>query len=93
MLEAYELIESNRADEARELLETLLNDHADDADLWWVYAHAVETPEDAESALERVVELDPNLTDASQLLADIRASNTALEKVPGLTLIESVILV
>jgi tetratricopeptide (TPR) repeat protein len=81
LLEAYELIESNRANEAREMLRPLLDEFPDETDLWWVYAHAVENPKEAEEALERVIALDPGLTDASQLLDDLRADEATAQ--PG----------
>lgn len=71
LLEAYELIEANRIDEARQLLTPLLSQYPDEPDLWWVYSHAVESRDEAQRALQRVVELDPGFTEAAELLADM----------------------
>lgn len=56
--QAYDLIEANRIDEARGLLEPLLVSHADDVDVWWLYAHSVNDPHRARRALDRVQSLD-----------------------------------
>lgn len=69
--EAYELIEANRIDEARRLLEPMLDDDSDNPDLWWVYAHAVDNPADARRALKRVQEIDPAYPQVNELLGEI----------------------
>ncbi|MEL7233561.1 MAG: hypothetical protein AAGK74_03630, partial [Chloroflexota bacterium] len=58
LTKAYELIEANQIDEAREMVQPLLDDHPDDPDVWWVYAHSVTDPAEAQRALERVRALD-----------------------------------
>lgn len=70
--QAYDLIEVNRIDEARELLEPLLISHADDVDVWWLYAHSVNDPQKARQALEQVNRLDPRrYPRAESLLEDL----------------------
>lgn len=68
---AYELIEANRIDDARQLLEPLLAEYPEDADLWWVYAHAVEDPTEARRALDRVKQIDPEYPEVDQLLQEV----------------------
>lgn len=72
--EAYELIEANRIDEAKNLLEPLLELYPNEIDLWWVYAHAVDKPKDAERVLEHIVKIDPNYANAGALLEEVRAT-------------------
>ena len=69
--QAFELIEANRHDEARVLLEPLLDEYPDDTELWWVYAHAVEDPDEAKTALQKIIELDDRFEGAQTLLAEI----------------------
>ncbi len=69
--EAYELIEANRIDEARQLLEPMLESEADNPDVWWVYAHAVDNPTDARRALRQIKELDPQYPQVDEMLAEI----------------------
>lgn len=64
---AYDLIESGNREEARSLLQPLLETHADNPDLWWLYTHAVEDPEEGRAALARVNELDPAYPGAATL--------------------------
>lgn len=74
--QAYELIEANRIDEARVLLEPLLEQYPDEPDLWWVYAHAVDNQAQAQNALNRVVELDDSFADAEKLLKQIETTDS-----------------
>ena len=50
--EAYELIEADNLEEARSVLRFILAEDPDNADAWWLYAHAVEEPETARTAGE-----------------------------------------
>lgn len=72
---AYELIEANRIDEAKQLLAPLLTKHPENADVWWLYAHAVDNPREARQALERVQEIDPTYPEVNELLG-------AVEEIP-----------
>jgi len=84
--QAYDLIEVNRIDEARELLEPLLVSHADDVDVWWLYAHSVNDPQKARQALERVRSLDSKrYPRAENLLEDLDNTSVmpmSLESLP-----------
>ena len=86
--QAYDLIEVNRIDEARELLEPLLISHADDVDIWWLYAHSVNDPQRARQALDRVQALDPRrYPRAEGLLEDLDNTTSmipmSLESLPA----------
>ena len=91
LLEAYELIEANRIDEARKLLVPLLDQYPDEPDLWWVYSHAVDNREEAQRALRRVVELDPSYDEASYMLEelDVAMGESTLPKIQPLESIRS----
>ncbi|MEO8607677.1 MAG: tetratricopeptide repeat protein [Chloroflexota bacterium] len=65
---AFELIESDRLDEARAILKPILDTEKDNPDVWWLYAHAVTDPETARLALNNVQRLDPNYLNTGDLL-------------------------
>jgi hypothetical protein len=65
---AYELIEADRLDEAQNLLKPILDNDPDNADAWWLYAHAVTDPDSARTALNNVTRLEPGYPGASDLL-------------------------
>lgn len=66
---AYDLVEAGELDEARALLESVLDADSENADAWWIYAHAVTDPEAGRKALENVLSIDPNYPGAAELLA------------------------
>lgn len=66
--EAYELIEADKLEEARSVLRPILTDNPDNADAWWLYAHAVEEPEAARTALNNVMRVDREYPGAADLL-------------------------
>jgi len=70
--QAYNLIEGQKLGEARQLLDKILVTDKNSADAWWLYAHAVEDPKQAVSALENVTRLDPNNAEAKSLLQSAR---------------------
>ena len=65
---AYELVEAGKSDEARTVLEPILVNAPDNIDAWWIYAHAVDDPQDARRALENVLRIDPQYAGAAELL-------------------------
>ena len=75
---AYDLIEENKHDEARNILEPILADDANNADVWWVYAHAVEDRALAQDALNNVLRVDPNYSGAQELLEKSEAINVPI---------------
>lgn len=74
---AFELIEANRIDEARGILEPLTEEHPDNVDVWWMYAHAVDSPQDAQRALQNIMRIDPDYPGANELLAETEATAAA----------------
>ena len=66
---AYDLVEAGKYDEARAILEPILADNRDNADAWWIYAHAVTDPDEGRNALENVLRINPRYPDAAELLA------------------------
>ena len=71
--QAYDYIEAGELQEARNLLEPLTLSHPDNPDVWWLYSYAVDDREMAQKALERVVSIDPDYEDASELLEESQA--------------------
>ena len=69
--QAYTLIEADRASEAQRILKPLLDDYPDNADVWWLYAHAVEDEDEAQRALNNVSRLNPNHAGLEPLLAEV----------------------
>lgn len=65
---AYDLIEEGKQEEARVVLKPLLDFNKENADLWWLYAHAVDDLETARLALNNVLSIDRDYPDASELL-------------------------
>ena len=70
---AYDLVEAGKYDEARAILEPILAADKNNADAWWIYAHAVTNPEDGREALENVLRINPKYPDAADLLAQARS--------------------
>ncbi len=70
--QAYQLIEAGQLGKARSILEGVLANNQNSADAWWLYAHAVEDPQQAIQALENVKRLDPTNDEASALLQTAR---------------------
>jgi hypothetical protein len=66
--QAYDLIEADKLDEARAILEPIVAEEKDNADAWWLYAHAVNEPDIARGALQNVLRIDPNYPEANSLL-------------------------
>lgn len=78
LTEAYTLIEDDNPDQAKTLLEPYLSEHPDDPDLWWVYLHALDDPNEAQQALEKVLELDPNYPGAESLATELEMDTREL---------------
>ncbi len=77
---AYELVEAGKYDEARAILEPMLTSESDNADLWWIYAHAVRDANAGRDALENVLRIDPNYPGAPELLEQAQALATPASK-------------
>lgn len=67
--QVYELIQQGRLDEAKEILQPILQADSPNADAWWLWANAVSEPEDAREALKKVLLYAPGHAEARQLLA------------------------
>lgn len=65
---AYEMIEADQLEEARALLKPILAEDLDNADAWWLYAHAVDDPEVARTALNNVLRIDRDYPGAAELM-------------------------
>lgn len=65
---AYDLVEAGQYDEARAVLDAVLAEDEENADAWWIYAHAVTDVEMGRQALENVLRIDPNYPGAAELL-------------------------
>jgi hypothetical protein len=65
---AYELVEAGKPEEARTVLEPILINDRDNADAWWIYAHAVTDPVEAHHALGNVLRVNPNYPGATELM-------------------------
>jgi tetratricopeptide (TPR) repeat protein len=70
--QAYMLIEAQKLGEARAILEKVLEHDKNSADVWWLYAHAIDDPKQAVTALENVARLDPTNAEAKTLLQTAR---------------------
>jgi hypothetical protein len=66
---AFQLIEEDQLVEAREIIQSVLVDDSENPDAWWIYAHAVEDPNEARRALNRVADIDPAYPGLAELLA------------------------
>ena len=65
---AFELIETERFNDARAVLEPALKADNENVDAWWLYAHAVEDPHTAHTALKNVLRLDSSYPGVDQLM-------------------------
>jgi hypothetical protein len=66
---AYELIEEGKSEEARALIEPIIEAEPSNADAWWILAHAVSDPTKARQALQNVLKLNPSYPGANELLS------------------------
>lgn len=74
--DAFELIEQNELEKARETIAPLLESDSDNPAVWWVYAHAVKDKDQGIEALNKVIQLDPTYPGANELKARISAEQT-----------------
>lgn len=87
---AHDLIERGELEAAQEILVPLLESDADDAGVWWVYAHSVRDIGIGQAALRRVLELDPLYPGARELSQDLNRIDAPLLHADPLTANESV---
>jgi hypothetical protein len=75
--QAFGLIEAGNLEDAKALLRPILESEKDNADVWWLYSHAVTDAETARLALNNVLRIDPNYPDARDLLNQLEAQQTS----------------
>ncbi|MCC7448631.1 MAG: hypothetical protein IT324_14520 [Anaerolineae bacterium] len=71
--EAYEYIKNGQRDQARAVLDPVVNSDPNNADAWWLMAMAVSTPADMRNALENVIRIKPDHANARQMLDKMNA--------------------
>lgn len=76
---AYELIEADSLSDARTILEKIVAADRNNADAWWLLAHAVDNPDEARNALNNVLRIDTAYPGAQTLV------NTLQSATPGKT--------
>lgn len=81
---AYQLVEAGNYDEARAILDPILAANKNNADAWWIYAHAITEPDGGRDALEQVVRINPQYPGAAELLAQARTRFPAKPKITSL---------
>jgi tetratricopeptide (TPR) repeat protein len=76
---AYDFIEGDQLEEARQVLKPALEADRNNPDVWWLYAHAVADPETARLALHNVLRLDENYPEAQDLLRRLENQQKGLD--------------
>lgn len=80
---AYRLIEADELAAARAVLEPLVESEPNNADAWWLYAHAVTDTFAARRALDEVLRINPNYPGAVALMSQLEVvSRTDAETEP-----------
>ncbi len=74
LAKAFDLIEAEQFAEAQQLLKPLIESDRNDADVWWLYAHAVTDPETAHVALQNVLRIDKDYPEAKSLLQTLESN-------------------
>lgn len=74
--EAFELIEKGDYAQARFLLQPILDESPDNEDALWVYAHAVEDPEEGRATLLQLKRLNPDYPGLQPMLAQLGLAQT-----------------
>jgi hypothetical protein len=67
---AYDLIEKGQLSEARTLLDSLMPEHENNPDVWWLMANAAEDSNEGRLALDKVIALNPDYPGAKDLLKE-----------------------
>ncbi|MBI1277015.1 MAG: hypothetical protein GC179_02685 [Anaerolineaceae bacterium] len=69
--QAFSLIEAGDLEDAKAILRPMIESDRDNADVWWLYSHAVTDPETARLALNNVLRIEPEYPDARELLSQL----------------------
>jgi hypothetical protein len=80
--EAYQYIKAGDKSTARQLLELYTDQHPDDANGWWLMAHAVTHPDQRRHYLERVLDLNPGYAPAEKELRQLSAAGVPKRPAP-----------
>ncbi len=75
--QAFSLIEAGNLEDAKAILRPILESDKDNADVWWLYSHAVTDPETARLALNNVLRIEPDYPDARDLLNQLEVQQTS----------------
>jgi hypothetical protein len=67
LTKVFALIENDEQHEALAILQPMLKDNENNADVWWLYAHAVSDAGEAQRALNKVSSIDPTYPGAATL--------------------------
>ena len=78
----FNLIEDGEHEQARDLIEPLIDTEGNNPTVWWLYAHAVEDKNTGQEALENVLRLNPNYPGAEELLSELKPQRQPLQKLP-----------
>jgi hypothetical protein len=78
--DAFDLIENNRLEDAQNILKPLLETESNNPAVWWVYAHAVQDPEEGMKAIDKVVQLNPTYPGASELKSQLAVTQAPLSE-------------
>ncbi|MBN1202506.1 MAG: hypothetical protein JXJ20_11665 [Anaerolineae bacterium] len=73
LVKAYKLLKAGERNQAGRIVKDYLATNPNDADAWWLMAHAVSSSDNTKKCLERVVQLNPGHTKAQQRLAKLQA--------------------
>lgn len=75
--EAYQLIQNGQLDDAKALLDAHRQEYQNNADYWWLVAHATNDPDIGREALGRVLLLDKEYPGARELDEQVRLAEIA----------------
>ncbi|MCA9905409.1 MAG: pre-peptidase C-terminal domain-containing protein [Anaerolineae bacterium] len=69
LVQAYNWIKAGKKQQAEKLLISVLQQHPENADAWWLLANALNAPAEQEEALQEVLKLRPGDEKAQKMLA------------------------
>lgn len=80
LLDAIELVKSERVEEARHVLRQLIQDHNDFEDAWLWMSVTVDTLDQSEICLDNVLRVNPDNIQAAGALFRLRESEMLMQK-------------
>ncbi len=75
--QAFSLIEAGNLEDAKAILRPILESDKDNADVWWLYSHAVTDTDTARLALNNVLRIEPHYPDARDLLNQLEVNQSS----------------